>query len=132
MILYYNTIMSRFNTINFEKYKIIVIIDNNSIIWFNAKQLCISLEYKQGKKAIKKNVEAIDKIQLKNMNIGFKMQQQPDSIYINESGLYSLLIASKTHKSKKFIKWLTSEVLPSLRKNNIFSPDEKINKLLKK
>ena len=124
--------MSRFNTINFEKHKIIVIIDNNNIIWFNAKQICISLEYKQAKKAIKNNVEDIDKIQLKNMNIEFDIQQQPDSVYINESGLYSLLIASKTHKSKKFIKWLTSDVLPSLRKKNVFSPDKDITKLLKK
>jgi prophage antirepressor-like protein len=38
------------------------------------------------------------------MNIGFKIQQQPDSIYINESGLYTLLITSKNLKSKKFIK----------------------------
>ena len=45
--------MSRFNTINFEKHKIIVIIDNNNIIWFNAKQICISLEYKQAKKQLK-------------------------------------------------------------------------------
>ena len=54
------------------------------------------------------------------MNIGFEMQQQPDSIYINESGLYSLLISSKTVKSKKFVKWLTNDVLPNLRKNNIY------------
>jgi superfamily II DNA or RNA helicase len=73
--------MSRYNTINFEKHKIIVIIDNDNIIWFNAKQICISLEYKQPKQAISKNVEKIDKIQLKNMNISFEMQQQPDSIY---------------------------------------------------
>jgi len=39
--------MSRYNSINFEKHKIIVIIDNNNFIWFNAKQICISLEYKQ-------------------------------------------------------------------------------------
>ena len=124
--------ISRFNTINFEKHKIIVIIDNNNIIWFNAKQICISLEYKQTRKAIKKNVDDIDKIQLKNMNINFKIQQQPASFYINESGLYSLLIASKTIKAKKFIKWLTSDVLPSLRKKDIFSSDKDITKLLKK
>ena len=124
--------MSRYNTINFEKHKIIVIIDNNNIIWFNAKQICISLEYKQAKQAIINNVEQIDKIQLKNMNINFEIKQQPDSIYINESGLYSLLISSKTIKSKKFIKWLTNDVLPELRKKNIFSPDKDITKLLKK
>lgn len=124
--------MSRYNTINFEKHKISVIIDNNNIIWFNAKQICISLEYKQAKQAIVNNVEKIDKIQLKNMNISFEMKQQPDSIYINESGLYSLLLSSKTIKSKKFIKWLTNDVLPELRRKNIFSSDEDITKLLKK
>ena len=124
--------MSKFNTINFENYKIIVIIDNNNIIWFNAKQICSSLKYKQAKQTIINNVEKIDKIQLKNMNITFELQQQPDSIYINESGLYTLLITSKNKKSKKFIKWLTSDVLPSLRKKNIFSSDKDITKLLKK
>jgi prophage antirepressor-like protein len=124
--------MSRYNTINFEKNKIIVIIDNNNIIWFNAKQVCISLEYKNAKQSIINNVEKSDKIQLKNMNISFEMQQQPDSIYINESGLYSLLITSRNKKSKKFIKWITSDVLPKLRQKNIFSPDENITKLLKK
>ena len=77
--------MSRYNTINFEKHKIVVIIDNNNFIWFNAKQICISLEYKDTKKIISNNVEKSDKIQLKNMNISFEMQQQPDSIYINET-----------------------------------------------
>ena len=88
--------MPAFNTINFENHKIIIIIDNNNIIWFNAKQICTSLEYKEQKKAISKHVESSDKIQLKNMNISFDFPQQPDSVYINESGLYSLLISSKT------------------------------------
>ena len=124
--------MSRYNTIIFEKHKIIVIIDNNNIVWFNAKQICISLRYKDTKKTISNNVDKSDKIQLKNMNISFEIQQQPDSIYINESGLYTLLITSKNLKSKKFIKWLTNDVLQKLRQKNIFSPDKNITKLLKK
>lgn len=124
--------MSRYNLINFESHRIIIIIDNDNIIWFNAKQICIALEYKQAKKAIKNNVDKDDKIQLKNMNITFDIKQQPDSIYINESGLYSLLILSKTNKSKKFIKWLTTNILPELRKKKVFSSDENITKLLKK
>jgi hypothetical protein len=92
----------------------------------------MSLEYKQTKQAIINNVEKNDKIQLKNMNIRFEIKQQPDSIYINESGLYSLLISSKTIKSKKFIRWITNDVLPELRKKNVFSPDKDITKLLKK
>jgi len=66
------------------------------------------------------------------MNISFDIEQQPDSIYINESGLYSLLISGKTKRSKKFNKWLTNEVLPKLRKKNIDTTDEEINKLLQK
>jgi len=121
-----------YNTITFENSKIIVIIDNTKIIWFNAKHICKSLKYKQTKQTIINNVDKEDKIQLKNINITFKLQQHPESIYINESGLYSLLIKSKNKKSKKFIKWLTSDVLPSLRRKNIFSSDEDITKLLKK
>ena len=126
------SIMSNFNTINFEKHKIVVITDNNNIIWFNAKQICVSLEYKQSKQIIINHVDSNDKIQLKNMNIDFNMPQQPDSIYINESGLYSLLISSKNIKAKKFTKWITSDVLPSLRKNNILSSSKEINTLLQK
>ena len=66
------------------------------------------------------------------MNISFNFPQQPDSVYINESGLYSLLISSKTKRAKKFVKWITSEVLPSLRKKNIVTTDIEINKLLQK
>ena len=124
--------MSRYNTITFENHKIIILIDDNNKIWFNAKQICISLKYKQPQLAIINNVEKIDKIQLKNININFKIQQQPDSIYINESGLYSLLIASKTIKSKKFIKWITNDVLPKLRTTRKYPPDTEISKLLKK
>lgn len=92
--------MPAYNTITFENHIIIVIIDNNDIIWFNAKQICLSLKYKDTKQAIVNHVEHKDKIQLKDMNITFEPQQQPDSIYINEPGLYALLISSKIKKQK--------------------------------
>ena len=90
--------ISTYSTITFEKNRIIIIIDNNKQIWFNAKQICIALKYKQPKMAIINNVEKKDKIQLKNIDINFKVYQQPDSIYINESGLNALLILAKTKK----------------------------------
>ena len=124
--------MPSYNTITFENQKIIVIIDNNNTIWFNAKQICLSLEYKHTKQAIANHVESKDKIQLKAMNITFDLQQQPDSYYINEPGLYTLLISSKNKSAKKFVNWLTSDVLPTLRKKNINSTDTEINKLLQK
>jgi len=80
--------------------------------------------------AIINSVDKSDKIQLKNMKINFKVQQQPDSIYIKESGLYSLLLSSKSKIAKKFIKWITNEVLPLIRQNNIYPNDSEITKLL--
>lgn len=124
--------MPAYNTITFEDNKIIVIIDNKGIIWFNAKQICNALEYKHTKQAISNNVENKNKIQLKNMEITFDLKQQPDSIYINETGLYTLLIASKNKRAKKFVTWLSEDVLPNLRKKNINTTDVEINKLLKK
>ena len=124
--------MASFNTINFENNKIFIIIDNSKIFWFNAKQICKSLNYVDTKHIITKHVEKEDKIQLKNMNITFKIKQQPNSIYINESGLYTLLLSSRNKKSKKFMKWVTSDVLPKLRQQNIFSPDKDITNLLQK
>ena len=123
--------MSNYNTITFENNKIIIIIDNNNIIWFNAKQICTALKYKQPKLAIINNVEKSDKIQLKNMEINFKIQQQPDSIYIKESGLYSLLLSSKSKIAKKFMRWITNDVIPLIRQNNIYPNNSEITKLLK-
>ena len=125
-------VITNYNIINFENKKIIIIIDNNKIIWFNAKQIGIALKYKEPKKAITKYVDKEDKIQLKNIDINFKVEQQPDSIYINESGLNSLLILSRTKKSKKFLKWITKDVLPLMRRSSIYSNNDEITLLQKK
>jgi len=66
------------------------------------------------------------------MNINFKIKQQPDSIYINEIGLYKLLLSSRNKKSKIFMKWVKADILPKLRQQNIFSPDKDIINLLQK
>ena len=125
-------VITNYNIINFENKKIIIIIDNNKIIWFNAKQIGIALKYKEPKKAITKYVDKEDKIQLKNIDLNFKLEQQPDSIYINESGLNSLLILSRTKKSKKFLKWITKDVLPLMRRSSIYSNNDEITLLQKK
>jgi superfamily II DNA or RNA helicase/prophage antirepressor-like protein len=124
--------IASFNTINFENNKIFVIIDNSKICWFNAKQICKSLNYVDTKHIITKHVEKEDKTQLKNININFKIKQQPDSIYINEIGLYKLLLSSRNKKSKIFMKWVKADILPKLRQQNIFSPDKDIINLLQK
>ena len=65
------------------------------------------------------------------MDINFKIRQQPDSIYINETGLYSLLFSSRTKKAKQFIKWIKKDILPLMKQNNIYSNNNEITKLQK-
>ena len=104
------------NIIKFENYDINVIIDDNDIIWFNANEIAISLGYIYPKDAIINNVEKEDKLKLENININYKIKKHPHSIYINESGLYSLLLLSRLDKAKKFKLWITKTILPSIRK----------------
>jgi prophage antirepressor-like protein len=104
------------NYIKFERNKISIIIDNDDIVWFNAIEIANSLEYSYPSEVIKKNIDKSDKIQLKNINTGLKINKHPHSIYLSESGLYSLILHSKLPKAKKFKQWITSQVLPSIRK----------------
>lgn len=124
------------NTIKFENNGINVIIDETDIVWFNASEIAISLGYKFPKDAIINNVEKEDKIKLENININYKIDKHPHSIYINESGLYSLLIQSRLEKSKKFKLWITKIVLPSIRKFGYYKlkkeHENDINEIMKK
>ena len=50
---------------------------------------------------------------------------QPHSIFINESGLYSLILSSKMPKAEKFRDWVTSKVFPSIRQTGTYTIEEK-------
>lgn len=124
------------NTIKFENNNINVIIDDNDIVWFNANEIALSLGYKYPKDAIINNVEKEDKIKLEDININYKIEKHPHSIYINESGLYSLLVQSRLEKAKKFKLWITRIVLPSIRKFGYYKlkkeHESDINEIMKK
>lgn len=87
--------------------------------WFVGKDIAISLGYGKGTaptNALKKHVFEEDKRLTKMVSEG----QDREMIIINESGLYSLIFGSKLESAKKFKKWVTSEVLPSIRKNGTY------------
>ena len=90
--------------------------------WFNAKDVATILGYVNTKQAIIKNVDDEDKITLQKLG---SMGETPNisshnSVWINESGLYSLILRSKKKEAKQFKRWVTSEVLPSIRKNGSY------------
>ena len=85
----------------------------NNEPWFVGKDVAEILGYSQPSVTISKKVETEDK--------GVSKMETPggtqDVVIINESGLYSLILSSKIPTAKKFKHWITSEVLPSIRKN---------------
>ena len=93
--------------------------DNDNNPWFVAKDIAEILCYRNTRKAISDHVDDEDKCKLENerVTISDSLNQQPHTILINESGIYSLVLRSKKPEAKAFKRWITSEVLPSLRKN---------------
>lgn len=85
--------------------------------WFIANDVAASLGYANPKNAVAKYVDSEDKLQPQIESAG----QKRNMVVINESGVYSLIFGSKLPNAKKFKKWVTSEVLPSIRKTGGYS-----------
>ena len=85
----------------------------NGEIMFVGKDVAEILEYQNGSRDINRHVDEDDRRKV----MFFDGNQDKETIIINESGLYSLVLSSKLPNAKKFKRWVTSEVLPSIRKN---------------
>ena len=102
-------------------------IDKKQIIWFNGKDVAKILGYSDTNQAIRKHVDQEDKYKGGVKTTGGLQQ----TFYINESGFYSLVLSSKLETAKKFKRWITSEVLPSIRKYGQFKMfDSPWNKMI--
>lgn len=77
------------------------------------KDVAVALGYKDTSDALKKHVESEDKLTRRFADSGQNRQMW----IINESGLYSLILSSKLESAKRFKHWVTSEVLPCIRKH---------------
>ena len=103
---------------NFENQNVrTVLIDSD--IWFVASDVTKILGYSDGRKAVITHTKGSFKMKLPT-----KGGMQELTI-INESDLYSLVLKSETNNSKKFQDWVTSQVLPSIRKTGSFSVNQK-------
>lgn len=90
--------------------------------WLVGKDVALALGYKNPQEAIRNHVDAEDKGVSEILTPG-GMQKLP---IINESGLYSLVLSSKLAKAKQFRRWVTSEVLPTIRKHGAYITKEKL------
>ena len=84
----------------------------NGEIYFVGRDIADVLGYQNGSRDINRHVDEEDRVK----DMVFDGNQNKETILINESGLYSLIVGSKLESAKKFKHWITSEVLPTIRK----------------
>ena len=101
-----------------------VMIDNEP--WFVGKDVADILGYQNGSRDINRHVDEEDR----QKTMIFDGNQNKETIIITESGLYSLVLSSKLPTAKKFKHWVTSEILPSIRKHGAYMTAETLEKAL--
>ena len=94
-----------------------LVIDNEP--WFVGKDVAEALGYKNVRDSLARHIDSDDKTDGGVIHDSMGREQKP--IIINESGLYSLILSSKLESAKKFKHWVTSEVLPTLRKTGSYA-----------
>ncbi|PAB55137.1 toxin Bro [Lactobacillus johnsonii] len=114
---------------NFEKQEVRTLLVNEEP-YFVGKDVAKILGYSRTADAIKAHVDEEDKLTRQFTDSG----QRREMTIINESGMYSLILSSKLPNAKKFKRWVTSEVLPAIRKNGSYqlpqTPEGQIRLLL--
>ena len=105
-----------------------VVIDNEP--WFVAKDVAYALGYSNDRDAINKHVQADDKQILQKSQIATLDVPNRGLSIINESGVYALIFGSKLESAQRFKHWVTSEVLPDIRKHGMYMTGEKMVEMM--
>lgn len=92
--------------------------------WLVGKDVAQALGYNNTRDALARHVDSEDRNTVVNPD---GKQGNPNMTIINESGLYSLVLSSKLPTARKFRHWVTSEVLPSIRRHGLYAADELLN-----
>ncbi|HCU2369104.1 TPA: phage antirepressor [Staphylococcus aureus] len=118
--------MQELQTFNFEELPVRTLeVDGEP--YFIGKDVADILGYANGRDALSKHVDSEDKLTSQIATSG----QNRNVTIINESGLYSLIFSSKLENAKRFKRWVTSDVLPAIRKHGIYATDNVIEQTLK-
>lgn len=121
--------MNELQIFNSEEFDDIRTVTIKNEPWFVGKDVAVSLGYKDTSDALKKHVADEDKLTRCFADSG----QNRQMYIINESGLYALIFGSKLESAKRFKHWVTSEVLPAIRKTGAYqkpmTTDQKIQLL---
>lgn len=119
--------MNKLQIFNNEEFGQIRAIERDGEPWFLGKDVADILGYSNSRKALSDHVDEEDK---NTVTIRDGISGNPNKTIINESGVYALIFGSKLPKAKEFKRWVTSEVLPSIRKKGIYMTDGRAYDLL--
>lgn len=103
-------------------------VDEKGEPWFCAKDVAIALGYKKPEWAVAKHVEVDDSAK---HGVIDSMGRKQIATFINESGLYSLILSSKLESAKRFKNWVTSEVLPAIRKHGAYFTNDALERAVR-
>lgn len=122
--------MQELQTFNFEELPVRTL-DVDGEPYFIGKDVADILGYANGRDALSKHVDEDDKKVLTSRNTTLENLPNRGLTAVNESGLYSLIFSSKLESAKRFKRWVTSDVLPAIRKHGIYATDNVIEQTLK-
>lgn len=111
-----------FNNAEFGSVRSLMV---NGEPYFVGKDIAEILGYSNSRKALLDHVDEDDKTDGVTIRDSIGREQTP--VLINESGLYSLILRSQLPSAKRFKRWVTSEVLPAIRKHGVFVMDDIMN-----
>lgn len=114
--------MSGLQVFNFES-KNVRLLQYDQKTWFAAKDVCEILDIKNTTDALKR----LEYDEVTRFNLG---SLSGETNFVNEYGLYSLVLGSRKPEAKKFKRWVTHEVIPSIRKHGAYMTPEKIEEVL--
>lgn len=102
----------------FETHALRLQVDDAGQPWFNANDVCAALELANPRDALAKHVDSDD---VAKRDIIDSLGRVQLASFVNESGLYALILGSTKDAAKRFKRWVTSEVLPSIRKTGTYA-----------
>ena len=121
-----NNSLSNFVAFNNPEFGQIRTVEIGNEPWFVGKDVSDILGYQNGSRDVNRHVDEEDR----QKTMVFDGNQEKETIIINESGLYSLILASKLPNAKQFKHWITADVIPSIRKHGAYATPATIENII--
>ena len=117
--------MTKLAVYSFGNHEIRTVTDEHGGTWFVANDICAALELENPSQALRTHVDEDD---LQRMDATDNLGRKQLTNHVNESGLYALIFGSRKESAKRFKRWVTSEVLPAIRKDGYYVANENLQK----